>query len=80
MLKEKRLYQLENDPGESSNVSAENAVIVDKLQTLAEEAKGDLGLTGTGPGCRQLGVVEMPQALIGNDGKVRTGFEPGEQK
>ena len=42
-----------------------------RLRAVAETMRGDLGVEGTGPGCRPLGRVENPQPLIALDGTVR---------
>jgi arylsulfatase A-like enzyme len=65
------LCNLENDIGESKDVSAEHPEIVRKLRALADSMKDDLGLDGVGPGCRQLGRVENPRPWIGADGSFR---------
>ncbi|PQO26240.1 sulfatase [Blastopirellula marina] len=75
-LKEGELYNLKEDISETKNVAADNADVVERLQKLADEMDGDLGLTKVGPGCRKLGMVKDPQPLIGYDGKIRPGFEP----
>jgi arylsulfatase A-like enzyme len=71
-----RLYDLKNDIGETKDVAAANPEVVKKLQALIESLKSDLGINGTGPGCRALGKVKNPQPLISLDGKIRSGFEP----
>ena len=70
------LYHLERDIGESANVAAENAAVVERLRALADSMTDDLGLDGRGPGCRPLGKVEDARPLIDHDGTVREGFEP----
>ena len=70
------LFNLADDIGESRDVAAANPEIVQRLQALAETMKDDLGLIGTGPGCRPLGRVAAPQPLIGSDGRIRAGFAP----
>ena len=42
-----------------------------RLRAIADGMRGDLGVEGTGPGCRALGRVENPQPLIALDGTVR---------
>ncbi|MEX0819717.1 MAG: sulfatase-like hydrolase/transferase, partial [Pirellulaceae bacterium] len=69
------LYHLDRDIGESRNVAEENPEVVARLRQLAEETKDDLGTTGIGPGCRQLGKVENARPLIDHDGQVREGFQ-----
>jgi len=71
-----RLYHLKTDIGEAKDVAAANPEIVKKLEALAAAMKDDLGLTGVGPGCRELGKVKDARPLIDTDGKVRPGFEP----
>jgi arylsulfatase A-like enzyme len=70
------LFNLKTDIGENTDVAAQNPQIVAKLQNLVAEMKQDLGVSGLGPGCRPLGRVKNAQPLIGQDGKVRPGFEP----
>ncbi len=70
-----KLYNLKTDIGESKDVANDNPKIVEKLQTLVIAMKDDLGLTGIGPGCRELGKVSNPKPLIDPNGKVREGFE-----
>jgi len=71
-----RLYNLDDDIGESTNVVAAHADVVVKLQALADQLKDDLGTDGVGPGCRELGRVANPQPLIHVDGTIREGFKP----
>jgi len=71
-----KLYNLKTDIGEATDVAAANAEVVEKLQALVEAMKNDLGIDGEAPGSRPLGKVEDAQPLIGQDGKVREGFEP----
>ena len=71
-----RLYNLAEDIGESKNVAADHPDVVAKLQALVEQAKDDLGVTGTGPGVREFGHVENPQPLISAEGVIRDGFKP----
>ncbi len=70
-----KLYNLKDDIGESTDVAADNPGVVKELQGLVEAMKDDLGLDGQAPGSRALGKVENAQPLIGQDGKVREGFE-----
>jgi len=71
-----QLYNLETDIGETTNAADANPEVVARLRTLAEAMKGDLGLSGTGPGVRPLGHVENAQPLIGADGTIRPEFAP----
>ena len=70
------LFNLKADIGESTDVAAQHPEIVARLKELVAQMKDDLGASGFGPGCRPLGKVAKPQPLIGQDGKVRPGFEP----
>lgn len=71
-----RLYNLEDDIGESKNVIADHPEVVAKLQALIKQADSDLGITGSGPGVRELGRVENAQPLISREGVIREGFKP----
>lgn len=77
-LAKNELYNLADDPGESSNVAAANPDVVSRLRALAAAMDDDLGTKGSGPGVRPLGRVSDPQPLIDADGKIRAGFEPKE--
>jgi len=70
-LAKNELYNLEDDIGESSNVAAANAEVVDRLRALADETADDLGLDGVGPGCRPLGKVPDAKPIIAHDGTFR---------
>ncbi len=70
------LFNLKTDIGESTDVAAQHPEIVARLENLVAKMKEDLGVSGLGPGCRPLGRVKNAQPLIGQDGKVRPGFEP----
>lgn len=70
-----KLYNLKADIGETTDVAAANAEVVKKLQGLVTAMQDDLGLDGMAPGSRPLGKVEDAQPLIGQDGKVRAGFQ-----
>jgi arylsulfatase A-like enzyme len=59
-----RLYNLRADIGEATNVLALHPEIVARLQGLVDAMKGDLGLEGLAPGCRELGRVASPKPLI----------------
>lgn len=75
-LSKGELYNLIDDIGESKDVSKEHPEEVTRLRALAEAMKDDLGVEGKGPGVRKLGRATNPKPLIGDDGKVREGFEP----
>jgi arylsulfatase A-like enzyme len=72
-----RLYNLKTDVGETTDVAAAHPEVVRKIERLVAAMRDDLGLDGIGPGCRPLGKVTDARPLIGLDGKVRPGFEPG---
>lgn len=59
-----RLYNLDDDIGERTNVAAQNPEIVARLQGLIRQMGGDLGITGNGPGVRPPGRVAHPQMLL----------------
>ena len=69
--REAQLFDLAEDIGESRDAAAANPEIVRRLRALAETMKDDLGLDGTGAGCRALGRAENPQPFILHDGTVR---------
>jgi arylsulfatase A len=73
-LAKTELYNLDSDVGESQNVADANPDVVERLRALAEATGDDLGTDGIGPGCRELGRVDDPQPLLGQDGKPRPGF------
>ncbi|MCF7786932.1 MAG: sulfatase [Prosthecobacter sp.] len=74
-LAKNELYNLDSDIGEATNVAAEHADEVAKLQALADIMKLDLGdKTKESPGVREMGRVEHPQPLISADGTVRAGY------
>ncbi|MBN2452133.1 MAG: hypothetical protein JXR77_17235 [Lentisphaeria bacterium] len=70
------LYHLKTDIGEATDVAGTHPDMVRQLRDLAAAMAEDLGLDGIGAGCREVGKVENPEALIGPDGKPRAGFEP----
>ena len=59
-----RLYNLEKEIGERTNVAAENPEVVARLQGLAGQMTADLGNGKPGPGVRPAGRVEKPALLI----------------
>ncbi len=63
-LADKQLYNLVDDIGESRDISAENPQKVTELLARTAQVDGDLGLTGMGAGCRELGRVDSPVALL----------------
>ncbi len=59
-----RLYNLDADIGETTDVAAQHPDIVARLQSLIEKMGTDLGVVGTGPGVRPPDRVEKPQPLL----------------
>jgi arylsulfatase A-like enzyme len=70
------LYNLADDVGETRNVFDDRPELVERLRSLADAAKEDLGSDGIGPGCHPLGRVANPRPLIADDGMIREGFAP----
>lgn len=59
-----KLYDLDKDIGETTDVAAQNADIVKRLQTLVAKMDADLGAAKQGPGVRPPGRVQKPQPLL----------------
>jgi arylsulfatase A-like enzyme len=59
-----RLYNLAGDIGELSDVAAQHADVVARLQKLVARMGADLGATGVGPGVRPPDRVEKPLPLL----------------
>jgi len=60
-----QLYDLKADIGEKNNVAAEHSDVVERLLTLAEKAREDLGdVNRKGRGQRPAGWVESPKPLL----------------
>jgi len=64
---EPRLYNLDQEIGEQTNVAADHPEIVAKLTALAEKMKADLGKPNA-PGSRPAGKVQNPQLLYPSEG------------
>jgi arylsulfatase A-like enzyme len=71
-----QLYNLDTDIGESKDVAKDNAEVVAKLESLADQMKLDLGRDVVGPGCRPMGKVANAQSLFDHEGNIREGFTP----
>ncbi|TDU71080.1 arylsulfatase A [Prosthecobacter fusiformis] len=70
------LYHLGRDIAEEQNIAAKHPEEVQRLRTLVEAMKDDLGLDGAeAPGVRPLGRVAKAEPLIHADGTVRAGFD-----
>jgi arylsulfatase A len=59
-----RLYNLDTDIGELSDVAAQNPDIVARLQKFVQQMDADLGITADGPGVRPPDRVTNPQPLL----------------
>ncbi|MEM6674237.1 MAG: sulfatase-like hydrolase/transferase [Planctomycetota bacterium] len=77
------LYDLDADPGETTNVAEEHPDVVEALQALAEEARAELGDTRTkkkGRGVRPPGRLDptrpSPVEHLGCEGRVTLLTEP----
>jgi arylsulfatase A len=69
-----KLYNLDSDIGETTDVAAANPDVIKRLRALADKMDADLGVDGTGPGCRRPGRVENPRPIIDHEGNVRPEF------
>ncbi|MCX6996875.1 MAG: sulfatase [Kiritimatiellaeota bacterium] len=58
-----RLYNLDADIGEKTDVAAQHPEVVAKLQALIQQMDADLGRNGAGPGVRPPGRVSKPKVL-----------------
>jgi arylsulfatase A len=61
---EPRLYNLDLDIGERTDVAAQNPEVVKRLQDLVAKMDADLGSVKAGPGVRPPGRVEHPKPLL----------------
>jgi arylsulfatase len=59
-----KLYNLDTDLGETTDVSQQHPGIVKRLQELVARMDADLGATKKGPGVRPPGRVAKPQPLL----------------
>jgi arylsulfatase A len=71
-----RLYHLENDLGETTNVAASHPEVVSELTALAQRSAKDLGTHTAGPGVRPPGRVDDPQPWINLQGEIRQVSAP----
>jgi arylsulfatase A len=71
-----KLYNLRTDISEATDVLAKHSDVVAKLQKLVDAMKADLGTTGPGPGCRELGKVKNARPIMAADGTIRPEFQP----
>ena len=59
-----RLYNLDTDIGELTDVAAQHPDVVARLQRFVDEMNADLGVVGDGPGVRPPGRVAKPRPLL----------------
>jgi arylsulfatase A-like enzyme len=59
-----RLYNLDDDISEQTNVAAQHPEVVVRLQDLIRQMDGDLGRNSKGPGVRPPGRVTHPHLLL----------------
>jgi arylsulfatase A len=59
-----RLYNLDRDLGEKTDVAAQHTDVVARLEKLIQEMDADLGVNKIGPGVRAPDRVEKPQPLL----------------
>ncbi len=59
-----RLYNLDGDIGERTDVAARHPEVVARLLKFVEHMGADLGAAGAGPGVRTPDRVEEPQPLL----------------
>jgi len=59
-----RLYNLDEETGEVTNVAADNPKVVERLTKLADVMIADIGSGKPGPGVRPAGMVENPVTLF----------------
>jgi arylsulfatase A-like enzyme len=59
-----KLYNLDDDIGETTDVADKHPDVVKRLQEFATKMDADLGATGKGPGVRPPGKVETPRPLL----------------
>lgn len=66
-----RLYNLDDEIGERTNVAAQHTDVVQRLQALAQKMAADLGDGAPGPGVRPAGLVEHPKVLFPSEAPPR---------
>ena len=59
-----KLYNLDDDIGETTDVADKHPDVVKRLQEFVSQMDADLGATKKGPGVRPPGRVEMPRPLL----------------
>ena len=68
-----RLYNLEEEIGERTNVAAQHPEVVLRLQSLADAMTADIGSGRAGPGVRKPGEVSNPVTLYPTEPRRRRG-------
>jgi len=63
LVKGVRLYNLDKDIGETTDVAQEHPDVVARLQRMADEMRSDIGVVGAKSGVRPPGKVENPVTL-----------------
>jgi arylsulfatase A-like enzyme len=59
-----RLYNLDSDIGETTDVAAQHPDVLERLQALVAKMDADLGVSKQGPGVRPPGRVAKPRPLL----------------
>ena len=59
-----KLYNLDDDIGETTDVAEKHPDVVKRLEQFVSQMDADLGAKGKGPGVRPPGRVEMPRPLL----------------
>ena len=68
-----RLYNLQEEIGERTNLAAQHPEIVSRLQKLADAMAAELGNGKPGPACRPAGEVDQPTLLYAGKAVEQTG-------
>ena len=71
LVKEARLYNLDEEIGEVTNLAGRHPEVVERLQSLAEAMRADIGDGKAGPGVRPVGQVENPVMLYPAEARNR---------
>jgi arylsulfatase A-like enzyme len=66
-----KLYNLDDDIGETTDVSAAQPQEVARLKAFVAAMEQDLGRDGRGPGCREPGRADDARPIIDHNGNVR---------
>ena len=76
LAKSGRLYNLEEEIGETTDIAHKHPKIVKKLEALADKMRADIGDGGRGPGVRPAGRVDNPVTLYPTTGRRRGPTKP----